>query len=117
MNSDNCLICYSLTKTRRLDIQPYVCDCKYYIHKKCYNRWKMTGTQRVCVICNAIDIDNEDVIEEIDTQYFGIVIIHPMAFQHHFCCVHFVSIAFILYILLLCGLLFRIAVTELKINT
>ena len=46
-----CLICYTTTSMMRKDIIPYMCECKYHIHKSCYNRWRNTGTLRLCIIC------------------------------------------------------------------
>ena len=115
MSVDNCLICLSSTKTKRVDIIPYLCHCKYSIHKKCYIQWKMTGTQRICLLCDVKDQEQEE--EEIDTHYFGMVIVHPMAFHHHFCCMYFMTIVFLGYIILLCVFLIRISITQLKINT
>jgi hypothetical protein len=94
----DCLICFQKTKTYRINIEPTVCECKYFIHKHCYNRWIATGTQRLCLICNAqapVFFEQED---EFEHQYFGMVIIHPMAFQNHLFCMNAVTFIFFLFV-------------------
>ena len=54
--SDNCIICFNTCVLKRKDIEPYKCTCIYYIHRTCYQKWKLTGTQRLCVLCQVSDI-------------------------------------------------------------
>lgn len=95
----DCLICFQKTKTHRINIEPSVCECKYFVHKRCYNRWMATGTQRVCLLCDANSIkfveQNDD---EFEHQYFGMVIIHPMAFNNRLFCMNIVTFLFFLFV-------------------
>lgn len=63
-NSHDCLICLRYAKKRRSQIDNYGCECDYYIHQSCYDRWKVSsGTDRLCIICDARNIPPVEIIQ------------------------------------------------------
>ena len=49
---DDCLICFRRTPIYRKDIKPYECTCNYPVHRVCFEKWRATGTRRLCIICH-----------------------------------------------------------------
>ena len=86
-NSHDCLICLTYAKKRRSQIDNYGCECDYYIHRSCYERWRETSrTDRLCVICDirerppidiiqynprAIHLQNIDIQEDNNVRHVG----------------------------------------------
>lgn len=56
MSSKECLICYVDSETKRSELANYICKCDYFIHVECYDKWKQTGTARLCIICDVEEI-------------------------------------------------------------
>ena len=63
-----------------------MCSCNYPIHRVCFARWKETGTQRLCLICQVEDgplpiveyVERPLVIEQM-------VIVHNRRWFHRCC--------------------------------
>ena len=63
-NSHDCLICLRYAKKRRSQIDNYGCECDYYIHQSCYDRWRVSSrTDRLCIICDARNIPPVEIIQ------------------------------------------------------
>lgn len=63
-SSHDCLICLSYAKKRRSQIDNYYCECDYYIHQSCYDRWRETsGTDRLCIICDVHERPQIQIIQ------------------------------------------------------
>lgn len=63
MTSNDCLICFQPCQKKRSNIENHKCQCNYYIHKGCYAKWKRTGTDRLCLICQIVE-ERDHYIEE-----------------------------------------------------
>uniref|UniRef100_A0AB39JCZ4 RING-CH-type domain-containing protein n=1 Tax=Florenciella sp. virus SA2 TaxID=3240092 RepID=A0AB39JCZ4_9VIRU len=80
MNQD-CVICFNETESvenplcKGNIIFDTVCNCKYFVHKECIEKWnKIKSTGHLCIICNSpmkaitqdniIEIENSNEIVE-----------------------------------------------------
>ena len=67
LSSQECPICFRKATLVRSQIENYECACDYYLHRSCYERWRTeTGTDRLCLICDAREVRGEVGREEED---------------------------------------------------
>ena len=78
LSSQECPICFRKATLVRSQIENYECACDYYLHRSCYERWRTeTGTDRLCLICDAREVrgevgreeDNADIEMQAIIQY------------------------------------------------
>ena len=83
-----CLICLHKTPIYRRDIELYMCTCNYPIHRICFEKWRATGTSRLCLICQIEE--PEDIIEHVYNDGQGLIVMRhvepPQRRCLHRCC-------------------------------
>jgi len=66
----SCVICLEDSNNIRVsDIIPKIqCECNYYIHKACWDKWCSYKNKPECVICHTVIIQNinDNEFQEID---------------------------------------------------
>ena len=64
LSSQECPICFRKATLVRSQIENYECACDYYLHRSCYERWRGTGTDRLCLICDVREVRHEVMRED-----------------------------------------------------
>ncbi len=51
-STNECIVCFNDCTTNKKDITLLQCECKYYVHKTCFNQWIIQNDgQMRCIIC------------------------------------------------------------------
>jgi len=84
---DDCLICFRKTQIYRKHIKPYDCTCNYPVHRACFEKWRATGTRKLCLFCQLEAPEPVPPMELQDVLIIQRVPIEiPMRQRIHDCC-------------------------------
>ncbi len=51
-STNECIVCFNDCTTSKKDITLLQCECKYYVHKMCFNQWIIQNEGQLrCIIC------------------------------------------------------------------